>query len=152
MPQEQADPRTIANDCGQRRIGSGWGIEPVPLDLNEWREKAGNYHTATITSLNITELGFKVTADLTPAYSNSESGKGAFSARTRRVELYTRRFALDLDRNRIDIQDSLKLTKPEFKVSWRFAQHRRTGSFKRRICSRRLPRCEHSRVRYQRNY
>jgi hypothetical protein len=118
MPQKEADSRIIANDGGQRRIGSGWGIQPAPLDLNEWREKAHIYHTATITSLNITGSGFTVSADLTPAYTNSESGQGTFSARTRRVERYTRTFALDLDRNSISIDDSLKLTKPEFKVSW----------------------------------
>ncbi len=118
MPQKDADPRIIANDGGQRHIGSGWGIEPAPLDLNEWREKADIYHTAAITDLDITESGFSVTADLTPAYTNSESGQGTFSARTRRVEHYSRRFALDLDRESVHIRDDLKLTKPEFKVSW----------------------------------
>ncbi len=118
MPQKQGDPRIIANDGGQRRIGSGWGIEPAPLDLNEWQEKADIYHTARITSLNVTKSGFSVSADLTPAYSNSESGQGAFSSRTRRVERYIRNFTVDLERNSISIQDSLKLTRPDFTVSW----------------------------------
>ena len=35
-PREDKPPRQIANDGGQRRIGSGWGIEAAPLDLEEW--------------------------------------------------------------------------------------------------------------------
>ena len=38
-------PRQIANDGGQRRVGSGWGVESAPLDLNEWLRKSEIYHT-----------------------------------------------------------------------------------------------------------
>ncbi|HHH39315.1 MAG TPA: DUF4962 domain-containing protein, partial [Sedimenticola sp.] len=48
-PRRQRDkPREIANDGGQRRIGSGWGIESAPLDRQEWEQKRDIYHTGRI--------------------------------------------------------------------------------------------------------
>ena len=37
--------RPIANDGGQRRIGSGWGVEAAPLDRAEWEAKRETYQT-----------------------------------------------------------------------------------------------------------
>jgi hypothetical protein len=40
--------RCIANDGGQRHVGSWWAIEAAPLDFDEWLRKIETYRTATI--------------------------------------------------------------------------------------------------------
>src|SRR5207244_8596524 len=83
-------PRPIANDGGQRRIGSGWGVEAAPLDRGEWEVKRDIYHTATMGPL-LDQGGMVVAAaDLTPAYTNSRSGDGTFPPRKGRVEHFWR--------------------------------------------------------------
>src|SRR6185436_12979444 len=85
-------PRAIANDGGQRRIGSGWGVESAPLDIEEWTLKREIYHTGKLEKA-VMNSGLVVgVADLTSAYTNRFSGKGTFSHRTRRVERFWRTF------------------------------------------------------------
>ena len=111
-------PRPIANEGGQRRIGSGWGVEAAPLDLAEWQAKRDIYHTGTIEKL-LMEDGFTVAvANLTPAYTNDLSGKGTFSHRTRRVESYHRVFGYDSHDDVIVIFDRVTATKAEFRKRW----------------------------------
>ena len=110
--------RTFANDGGQRRIGSGWGIEGAPLDLDEWIQKREIYHTATIVHFEDNPDYTIATADLTPAYTNRQSGTGTFSHRTKRVEEYFRTFIYDRDLDSVAIYDRVHVTNPRFQVRW----------------------------------
>jgi len=112
------DVRYIANDGGQRRIGSGWGIESAPLDLEEWQRKREIYHTATMKQVRIEKEFVAATADLTPAYTNALSGKGTFSHRTRRVERFLRTFIYDRELDAVILFDVLTSTRPGFKKRW----------------------------------
>lgn len=111
-------PRSIANDGGQRRIGSGWGVDPAPLDVAEWNAKREIYHTGKITQLTEQDGVTTIVADITPAYTNRYSGQGTFSHRTRRVEQYIRTFVYDRLNDAIVVHDSIKSTKPEFTPRW----------------------------------
>ena len=115
---DKKPPRDIANDGGQRRIGSGWGVEAAPLDLSEWQQKRDIYHTGRIEKTLI-ENGLTVaSADLTPAYTNELSGKGSFSHRTRRVEEFRRLFGYDNIDDVIVIYDRVTATDADFRKRW----------------------------------
>lgn len=119
IPERDKHPeRPIANDGGQRRVGSGWGIEAAPLDLSEWQQKREIYHTGKIESLLMDDGLSVAVADLTPAYTNSLSGKGTFSHRTRRVEQFHRVFGYDNVDDVVVIFDWITSTKAEFPKRW----------------------------------
>jgi hypothetical protein len=111
-------PRPIANDGGQRRIGSGWGIEAAPLDRAEWEAKRDIYHTATTGPLLDEDGLTAVAADITPAYTNAASGAGTFSARTRRVERFWRTFAYDRVDDVVVVFDQVTSTDASFLKRW----------------------------------
>ena len=112
------EARTFANDGGQRRIGSGWGVLPAPLDLSEWMQQRDIYHTASFKKL-LLEDGLNVAvASITPAYTNRDSGSGTFSGRTRRVEQFWRTFAYDQVDDVIVIFDQVKASKSAFRKRW----------------------------------
>ena len=106
--------RAIANDGGQRRIGSGWGVESAPLDLNEWLKKKNIYHTGKIEKYYSDENFVIAIADLTPAYTNQKSGTGTFSDRTRRVEDYWRTFIYDRKLDVVVVYDNITATNEAF--------------------------------------
>ncbi len=111
-------PRPIANDGGQRRIGSGWGVEAAPLDRNEWEAKRDIYHTAAMGPL-FDQGGLVVVAtDITPAYTNRQSGDGTFSARTRRVERFWRIFGYDHVENVVVVFDQVTAIRASFRKRW----------------------------------
>jgi len=111
-------PRPIANDGGQRRIGSGWGVEAAPIDREEWEAKREIYHTGSIEkSLDADGLTVAV-ADVTPAYTNGNSGRGTFSDRTRRVERLWRVFAYDRIDDVVVVYDDVQATRAEFRKRW----------------------------------
>ena len=111
-------PRPIANDGGQRRIGSGWGVEAAPLDRSEWEAKRDIYHTAAMGPL-FDQGGLVVAAtDITPAYTNPQSGDGTFSARTRRVERFWRIFGYDRVDDVVVVFDQVTATKGSFRKRW----------------------------------
>ena len=111
-------PRPIANDGGQRRVGSGWGVEAAPLDRGEWEAKRDIYHTATMGPL-LDKDGLAVAAaDITPAYTNARSGDGTFSARTRRVERFWRIFGYDRIDDVVVVFDQVVATKASFRKRW----------------------------------
>ena len=111
-------PRAIANDGGQRRIGSGWGVEAAPLDLAEWQRKREIYHTGSILGL-LTDPDLTVAvADIAPAYTNTLSGKGTFSHRTRRVDAFVRTFGFDARDDVVVVHDRVTATKPELPKEW----------------------------------
>jgi hypothetical protein len=117
-PRENKPPRQIANDGGQRRIGSGWGIEAAPLDLDEWQRKREIYHTGTIEKHLIRDGLAIAVSDITPAYTNKHSGQGTFSHRTRRVEHLWRTFGYDSQDDVMVIFDQLRTTQPDFRKRW----------------------------------
>jgi VanZ family protein len=111
-------PRPIANDGGQRRIGSGWGVEAAPLDIKEWRDKQAIYHTGTMARV-FDQDGLTIAiADVTPAYTNADSGEGTFSHRTRRVERFWRTFAYDRVDDVVIIFDAVEATDAAFRKRW----------------------------------
>jgi len=115
-PQER--PRPIANDGGQRRVGSGWGIEPAPLDLDEWLAKRELYHTGRIERFEDRDGIALAVADITPAYTNALSGRGTFSQRTRRVERAWRVFAYDRIDDVVVVYDDVVASKAAFRKRW----------------------------------
>lgn len=110
--------RVIANDGGQRRIGSGWGIESAPIDLNDWLDKRDLYHTGVMRQFYEGHDSVVMSADLTPAYTNSRSGPGAFSHRTRRVERMARTLVYDRRADLVIVRDIVHATRPEFRKRW----------------------------------
>lgn len=110
--------RRIANDGGQRRVGSGWGVEAAPLDLAEWQAKRDTYHTASMGPLLDRDGLSVVAADVTPAYTNKASGRGTFSARTRRVERFWRIFGYDRVDDVVVVFDQVIATKASFRKRW----------------------------------
>jgi VanZ family protein len=111
-------PRPIANDGGQRRVGSGWGVEPAPLDRNEWQTKRDTYHTGRIDRLLDHNGVIAVVADLTPAYTNRLSGEKTFSARTRRVERALRVFGYDRIDDVVVVYDDVESSNAAFRKRW----------------------------------
>jgi hypothetical protein len=111
-------PRPIANDGGQRRVGSGWGVEAAPIDRTEWDAKRDIYHTATRGPLLDQDGLSVVAADVTPAYTNAASGSGKFSARTRRVERFWRTFGYDRVDDVVVVFDQVNSTNASFRKRW----------------------------------
>ncbi|MGA7800158.1 MAG: DUF4962 domain-containing protein, partial [Gammaproteobacteria bacterium] len=111
-------PRPIANDGGQRRVGSGWGVYAAPLDLADWQAHRAIYHTGTMERV-FREDGLTVAlADITPAYTNRYSGEGTFTNRTRRVERFWRIFAYDHKADAVVIFDQVISTHARFRKRW----------------------------------
>ena len=117
-PRKKGQARPIANDGGQRRIGSGWGVEAAPLDRGEWEAKREIYHTASMGTLLDKDGLSVVVADITPAYTNRESGRGTFSARTRRVVRFWRTFGYDRVDDVVVVFDQVISTKASFRKRW----------------------------------
>lgn len=110
--------RRIANDGGQRRIGSGWGLASAPIDLTDWLDQRSLYHTGRIAGYAETPDHVVAIADITPAYTNASSGSGEFSHRTRRVERFWRTFVYDRAADVILVFDVVDATRPEFEKRW----------------------------------
>ena len=117
-PGKKGKTRPIANDGGQRRIGSGWGVEAAPLDRAEWEAKRDIYHTASMGPLLDRDGLAVAVADITPAYTNRQSGTGTFSARTRRVERFWRTFGYDRVDDVVVVFDQVTSTKASFRKRW----------------------------------
>lgn len=117
-PASGKEIRAIANDGGQRRIGSGWGVESAPIDLNEWLDKREIYHTGVMQRYFEGHDAVVGIADLTPAYTNAESGPGEFSHRTRRVERMWRTLVYDRLADVVIVRDIVHATHPEFRKRW----------------------------------
>jgi hypothetical protein len=110
--------RSIANDGGQRRVGSGWGVEPAPLDRAEWEAKRDTYHTGALEDLLERDGLTVAVADITPAYTNRRSGEKTFSHRTRRVERFWRVFGYDRADDVVVVFDQVVATKAAFRKRW----------------------------------
>ncbi len=112
------NPRHYANDGGQRRIGSGWGVEAAPLDREQWDKRRDTYHTGSIVAhLDKDDLVAAV-ADLTPAYTNSQAGRGSFAHRTKRVERMWRVFGYDRANDAIVVFDDVVASDAGFRKRW----------------------------------
>lgn len=107
-------PKPIANDGGQRRVGSGWEHAPAPLDLAEWRQNSDVYRTAKRLAVIERNGLVGVVADLTPAYTHALSRPGSFFHRTRRVERLVRTFLFDRINDVIVVHDRVLASRPEF--------------------------------------
>lgn len=111
--------RQIANDGGQRRVGSGWGL-PAPLDLKDWKRQAETYQTVgeRLTSVEADAPIVWVNADLTPAYTNEQSGSGDFWARSHRTEKYLRSFVYLSNLDVILVHDRVSLSASRLRTNW----------------------------------
>ena len=113
-----SEPQTIANDGGQRRVGSGWG-RPAPLDIHDWHAQIEAYRTVGDVLQGTRRSDFVwLNADLTPAYTNDASGSGDFSARTRRVERYLRTLAYLPEHDIVVVHDRIRVSKDEVRPRW----------------------------------
>lgn len=108
----------IANDGGQRRIGSGWGLESAPIDRNDWLEQRTLYHTGTMQRYFEGHDSVVAVADTTPAYTNVQSGSGEFSHRTRRVERMWRTLIYDRASDVVIVRDLVKSSRAQFRKRW----------------------------------
>ena len=119
MPAKQSGQagREIANDGGQRRIGSGWGA-PAPTSLEQWQQQQNTYHTAKVLQQLQTPQWVLIYADLTPAYTNKLSGHGDFSARSRRVEQLKRLFIYDRLLDTAVVYDWVTASSSSFTKRW----------------------------------
>lgn len=115
--------REIANDGGQRRLGSGWGIESAPIDQSDWIDKRDLYHTGNLQRYYDDPMTAVAVADITPAYTNSQSGAGEFSHRTRRVERMWRTLIYDRSNDVVIVRDRVTSTRPEFRKRWLLHTH-----------------------------
>ncbi|NMF96723.1 VanZ family protein [Aromatoleum toluolicum] len=111
-------PRPIANDGGQRRVGSGWHVAPAPIDRDEWERARELYHTGRIARLLDEDALTVAVADLTPAYTNAHSARGEASHRSRRVERAWRVFGYDRIDDVVVIYDDVRATDPAFRKRW----------------------------------
>ncbi len=117
-PRREAPPEPYANEGGQRRIGSGWGIDAAPLDHGEWETKREIYETGDIAALSMDDDLTVAVADLTAAYTNRLSGEGSFAHRTRRVASFWRVFLYDRSNDTVLVFDRVVATRPEFRKRW----------------------------------
>ncbi len=110
---DKKPPRPIANDGGQRRVGSGWG-KRAPIDLREWQELSVTYHTGRIARYFEGKGMVVAVAELTPAYTNRHCGRGDAFTRTCRVSRYWRTFLYDRTEDVVVVYDDIKSTDPDF--------------------------------------
>ena len=114
---EGATQRHIANDGGQRRVGSGWG-RPAPRDRVQWLREQDHYRTVG-KSLRGEDHGVVwMVADLTPAYTNLGSGKGDFAERSKRVDHYQRSFAFISSIEIVIVYDRVESADPAYRKRW----------------------------------
>lgn len=112
------NPRHYANDGGQRRIGSGWGVEAAPIDHEQWNKRRDTYHSGSIVAHLDQDDIVAAVADLTPAYTNSQSGRGSFAHRTKRVERMWRVLGYDRANDAIVVFDDVVATDAGFRKRW----------------------------------
>ncbi|MEQ1591249.1 MAG: VanZ family protein [Thiobacillaceae bacterium] len=117
-PSNGKEVREIANDGGQRRLGSGWGVESAPIDRNDWLDKRDLYHTGILQRYYEGHDTVVAVADTTAAYTNSQSGSGEFSSRTRRVQRMWRTLIYDRSNDVVVVRDRVTSTHPEFRKRW----------------------------------
>jgi VanZ family protein len=119
MPVRQGKPpRTIANDGGQRRVGSAWNLHAAPADLEDWQSKLRDFHTGRLVRV-VEQDGLLVAlTDITAAYTNSESGVHSFHHRSRRVEKAWRIFVYDRVSDIVIIHDTVEATRADFVKRW----------------------------------
>lgn len=111
--------RKIANDGGQRRVGSGWG-QPAPLDYRDWILQSETYRTVGRVLGNTdpeSDVSW-VNADLTPAYTNARSGTGDFWARSKRTDRYLRTFVYIRELDAVVVHDRVSLTNSNLQTKW----------------------------------
>jgi len=109
--------RSLANDGGQRRVGSGWGLA-APKDHQDWLGQKNHYQTVGERLQGDDGNVVWMTADLTPAYTNSLSGPGQFAERTRRVAQYQRTFVYIRNLDLIVVHDQITSVDPRFDKRW----------------------------------
>jgi VanZ family protein len=119
MPARQnKKPRTIANDGGQRRVGSGWDLHAAPMDIDDWRSKYDDFHTGRMVRVVERDGLLIALADITAAYTSAQTGAHSFHHRTRRVERAWRIFIYDRAADMLVVQDTLESTRAEFAKRW----------------------------------
>ena len=119
MPVRQGKPpRTIANDGGQRRVGSAWNLHAAPADLEDWQSKFSDFHTGRLVRL-VEQDGLLVAlTDITAAYTNDDSGVHSFHHRSRRVEKAWRIFVYDRVSDVVIVHDTVEATRADFVKRW----------------------------------
>lgn len=119
MPARQGkQPRVIANDGGQRRVGSGWNLHAAPLDIDDWRRKYDDFHTGRLVRVAEQDGLLIALTDITAAYTSAQTGARSFHHRTRRVEKAWRIFVYDRVADVLIVQDTVEATHAGFVKRW----------------------------------
>ncbi|MEQ8800510.1 MAG: hypothetical protein RLP45_00585, partial [Haliea sp.] len=90
----------------------------APLDYNHWYQQRDHYQTVGEVLQGNTEGVSWVVADLTPAYTNSHSGRGDFAERSHRVRHFQRNFLFDREQGLVIVHDQVESTDPAFRKKW----------------------------------
>lgn len=107
--------RILPNDGGQRRVGSLYHRSPD--DINDWLKNKEDYEMGDIIVFNSAAEYDFVIGDVTTAYNNTNSNKGDYRNRTKRVNNY-QRFFLYLRPDLFVIIDYVKGVNKQFKKHW----------------------------------
>lgn len=106
--------RLVANDGGQRRVGSGWGAHAAPLTLGQWQQQRAEYHTGRMRYFQDQDGLVVAVTDISPAYANRHSAKGAFYARTPRTRQVVRVLVYDRLNDLFVVYDRVIATRARF--------------------------------------
>jgi len=93
-------------------------LASAPIDLNDWLDQRDLYHTGTLQRYFEGHDSVVAVADITPAYTNGQSGAEEFSHRTRRVDRMWRTFIYDRTSDVVIVRDLVKSTRAEFRKRW----------------------------------
>lgn len=107
----------VANDGGQRRVGSGFSWPPSPDHLNHWKKYIDDYEMGDIVAFQHGEDYVYIAGDITAAYTNGKTGDGSIHNRNRRVEKWIRQLIF-LPPNELLIYDTVVSTEKEFEKNW----------------------------------
>ena len=117
-PRKDKEPRPIANDGGQRRVGSGWDLQAAPLDREDWERNRDNFHTGRLVRV-LEEDGLLIAlTDITAAYTNTQSRPKSFHHRVRRVEKAWRIFVYDRVSDVLVVYDDVESTRADYTKRW----------------------------------
>lgn len=107
----------VANDGGQRRIGSGFSWPPSPDHLNHWQKYIDDYEMGDIVAFQYGEDYVYIAGDITAAYTNEKTGDGSLHNRNKRVRQWIRQL-IYLPPNDLLIYDTVVSTEKEFEKRW----------------------------------
>jgi hypothetical protein len=114
-PQDKL-PKDAPNDGGQRLTSGGYGVT-APYSVAEWKKRAEEYEMGAVLAFQPGRDFTYVCGDLTKAYTNSKSGTGDTSARSKRVRKMLRSLVY-LPPDHLLVFDQVESFNKDFKKRW----------------------------------